>query len=413
MIVKVEVVGQSTPISYLTWTPYQASLVPSSFPGGSIPVELRSGGSGTGKVGFSLNASGPFQRKLALSISSPAPVSFFVAGDFPNASSSDGDVDIQCVELPSGNVLGQQKATVRIRKNAEAMSTGERDQFISTMAILNNQGSGIFQSFRDMHRTSADLEAHQNHGFLPWHRCYLLDLERALQAINPAVTLPYWKFDQRAPNLFSNSFMGVPFAPSNPLSNWATDGTIPLVDRTPFFNTSTQSAPGSPGFALISETATIALGNSFSGFRVMEGTPHGAAHVSFDGFLDNTNTAPKDPLFFLLHCNVDRLWAKWQWFNSRFDKSNSATFAAQGAAGVPGARRIGHNILDTMWPWNNVTTSPRPGTAPRTPFPSSSIFSNPSGTPRVGDMIDYQGAETPSDRLGFDYDDVPFDPTFI
>src|SRR5271167_3327494 len=34
-----------------------------------------------------------------------------------------------------------------------------------------------------------------NHGnvlFPVWHRAYLLELERALQSINPDVTLPYW-----------------------------------------------------------------------------------------------------------------------------------------------------------------------------------------------------------------------------
>ena len=43
---------------------------------------------------------------------------------------------------------------------------------------------------------------------MPWHRLYLLDLERQLQAVRPAVTLPYWQFDQAAPNLFTEDFMG-------------------------------------------------------------------------------------------------------------------------------------------------------------------------------------------------------------
>jgi hypothetical protein len=34
--------------------------------------------------------------------------------------------------------------------------------------------------------------------------------------------------------------------------------------------------------------------------------------VRFGGSIRDPTTAAKDPLFFLLHCNVDRLWAKWQ-----------------------------------------------------------------------------------------------------
>ena len=86
------------------------------------------------------------------------------------------------------------------------------------------------------------------------------------------------------------------------------------VNRLPFFNVA--NAP--PG--LRTEAQTLALGTRYLQFRgPMEGNPHGSAHTSFDGLISSTTTAPRDPLFFLLHCNVDRLWAKWQRVNSRFD----------------------------------------------------------------------------------------------
>jgi hypothetical protein len=34
---------------------------------------------------------------------------------------------------------------------------------------------------------------------------------------------------------------------------------------------------------------------------------------------------PKDPLFFMLHSNVDRLWALWQWINRRTDAGSADT----------------------------------------------------------------------------------------
>jgi hypothetical protein len=36
--------------------------------------------------------------------------------------------------------------------------------------------------------------------------------------------------------------------------------------------------------------------------------------------------------------------------------------------------------------------------------------SAPGKQPTVGSIIDYQGRFDPGKRLGFDYDDVPFDP---
>jgi tyrosinase len=164
---------------------------------------------------------------------------------------------------------------------------------------------------------------------------------------------------------------------------------------------------------VMTEADTMQLGNVYASYRIMEGNPHGSAHTSFWGLISNLGSAARDPLFFLLHANVDRLWAKWQWYMNRFDRTSADTYTFLGRAGDPGAARIGHNLLDTMWPWNQLTgtggPNDRPPTAPGGNLPQSTIVNFPSLTPVVGDMIDYQGALNRANRLGFDYDDVPFD----
>lgn len=170
------------------------------------------------------------------------------------------------------------------------------------------------------------------------------------------------------------------------------------IDRTPGFNTNTQGA------LVSSEATTIGLGATFARFRAMEGDPHGFAHTSFNGFIDNPSTAPKDPLFFLLHCNVDRLWAKWQQRNNLFDPSKAAAFFV-----APGGNRIGHNLSDTMWPWNGSTTTPRPSTPPPGGGIAMSSFLNDPWiglAPAVENMFDYRGTVSAANQLGFDYDDV-------
>ena len=141
----------------------------------------------------------------------------------------------------------------------------------------------------------------------------------------------------------------------------------------------------------------------------MESSPHGPAHTSFSGAISDIPTAPKDPLFFLLHGNVDRLWAKWQWINGRVDVTATSTYTFLGAANDPGSTRIGHNLKDTMWPWNQVTGGLRPPTAPGGAMAPSAQVDTPGPRPTVSSMIDYQGARVPASRLGFDYDDVPFE----
>jgi tyrosinase len=264
-----------------------------------------------------------------------------------------------------------------------------------------------------MHVSATTAEMHGNVGFPPWHRAYVLDLERALQNIDPTVTVPYWRFDQPAPAVFTPEFMGlagsssglVRFTPGHALENWWTDGQLGIVRVLRF----SLNGPAN----VIDEASTLALGDNYDPFETDETNgfeidPHGTAHTSFSGPINRIPTAVRDPLFFMLHANVDRLWAKWQWFYHHTDPGGVGAYAP------PSPPRIGHNLSDTMWPWNGITTPPRPSTAPGGPFISSPVTPAPGLMPKVRDMFDYQGVGS-GDQLGFAYDDVPFElpPTVV
>lgn len=344
---------------------------------------------------------GVFSTSISVSVpTNGASVPFFVIGRFGRPSVNNEDVTVQA--RFGTTVVGSMRLMVRIRKNANSLTPGERDRLVAAFAQLNNQGAGRFTDFRDMHTNVSSPQAHGAPAFLPWHRAYLLDLERELQAIDPSVALPYWRFDQPSPNIFTRDFFGVSdqngsvrFSPTNPLQFWRTDG-FQGINRRPFFDTASAAAPG-----VRNEAQTLALGNLFSQFRSLEGNPHGTAHVSFGGFISSIGTAARDPLFFLLHCNVDRLWAKWQRQNARFDPAVAASYDTRPT------NPVGHRLPDTMWPWNGVTGAPRPPTAPGGALAASQSVSAPGPSPRVQDSLDYQGRINFASRMGFDYDDVP------
>jgi tyrosinase len=396
--------------NFLTWTPVQATArLVNPVGTAPVPITVRNAGPvGGGRVRFATTRTHLGTPTLALSLPiTGAPASFFVAGEFGRPSVALGDAVIQARRTGTTTALGSKRVSVRVRKNAQTLSPAERDRFVAAFGTLNGGGAGRFTDFRDMHVSAATAEAHGNVGFLPWHRAYLLDLERELQAIDASVTLPYWRFDQPAANVFTRQFMGVSnavgrveFSAGHPFGTWRTDGALG-ISRTPFFPT--DSAP--PG--LRTELQTIALGGAapnarYSNFDAMEGNPHGSAHVGFGGFISSIPSAARDPLFFLLHANVDRLWAKWQWIHRRTSPAESRAFAA---ASPP---RIGHHLPDTMWPWNGATGAPRPPTAPGGTFRASPATPAPGLSPIVRAMIDYQavGGGAP---LGFAYDDVPFE----
>lgn len=396
--------SKSVKARYLTWAPSPCRLRITNPTGILLPLTAVTitavAKKGGGMIVFRRGTSGAFSRSIKLkALLSGFSTTFYAAGLFGRASRNDGDVRIEA--RIGTRVIASVPCMVRIRKNANTLSTGERNRLIAAFAQLNDQGAGRFVDFRNMHTNASSPQAHGAPGFLPWHRAYLLDLERELQAIDSSVALPYWRFDQAAANLFTPDYLGssdsngtVQFSASNPLQFWRTDG-VQGINRRPFFNTS--SAPSGPR----SEADTLALGANYPQFRTMEGNPHGSAHTSFGGSISSIGSAARDPLFFLLHCNVDRLWAKWQRVNSRFDPAVAASYAGSG-------HPVGHNLPDTMWPWNGITGGSRPPTAPGGAMAGSPTTAAPGPQPQVRDGLDFQGRIDPLNRLGFDYDDVPF-----
>ena len=60
----------------------------------------------------------------------------------------------------------------------------------------------------------------------------------------------------------------------------------------------------------------------------------------------NTMASPNDAVFWLLHSNVDRLWARWQTSVAGTSRLNGADAYANNFQGY------GHSRFDLMWPWD-------------------------------------------------------------
>lgn len=403
----------------------------------------------------------------------------FQPGKRHNGASADGkDVVIEAVWADTPDIVaGSLEVMIRVRKNANELSSKARNDFLDALAFLNGigdfpaagAGRGIYVTdFVGMHVAGAYSVGHGDSHFLPWHRLYLLDLERLLQKVNPAVTLPYWQFDETAEHVFTQEFMGetetIPdntpftpgwsdkltkFDPANPISGWKI-GEVNGIRRAAYFDTKNSPALGLPdeatsgsGFRLINEMATLLIGGADDpemgtrsrgardGFAEMEGTPHGAAHISFNGSINAVPEAPRDPLFFLLHCNVDRLWALWQFLFDRFTVRHKQSYPYQDKLEI-----IGHSeapleglisgtfpdswkvLFSPQWPWDSGLSKPghlRPPGTRSGNFTSSIGAKNlQDAPPRLADAIDAFGLHVPADYLGYAYDDVPFghDRTF-
>lgn len=136
---------------------------------------------------------------------------------------------------------------------------------------------------------------HCPHGkpyFLAWHRGYLFLFERKLRELSGSATLrlPYWDY-------FADPAIPLEFTKGNAGDN-------------PLWEPRKGSSVGS------------ALAYDIFDFKAFERGLPNAFEAGIEGFLHNnihnlvggkmaTMQSPQDTLFWLHHCNVDRLWAAW------------------------------------------------------------------------------------------------------
>jgi hypothetical protein len=164
--------------------------------------------------------------------------------------------------------------------------------------------------------------------FLIWHRAYLYHFERILRAAagEAELAIPYWNYDEEGqrgfPELFAPQFLDPGKKTPNPLYHANREqafvrGLYTLSEpvcaaahareAVQFF-----SAPGVTGFG----GDVLEDGGTKPG--ALEQRPHNDLHVAVGGAIGDANgamadvpTAAFDPIFWVHHANIDRLWRQW------------------------------------------------------------------------------------------------------
>ena len=202
-----------------------------------------------------------------------------------------------------GTEAWAQATSPRVRRAASTLTATSDDvmafaQGVSLMKRRNDNRSWARQV--RLHREQAK---HGNALFLPWHRLELAHLERIIGRLTGHGTfaLPYW------------DWQGDRFLPS-----WTTTPGLPLYER--------QRAPGANELdyskarwatsrnvaRLQSDDFTTFCGRMPTGAGSVEAYGHNHIHVLVGGLMGRTETAAQDPVFWMHHCNIDRVWATWQ-----------------------------------------------------------------------------------------------------
>jgi tyrosinase len=221
---------------------------------------------------------------------------------------------------------------------------------VERMKALPASDPRSWESIAQIHNNNCP---HGNWFFLPWHRAYLISFERACRQIsgNENFALPYWDWTEqpRMPAAFTAQTVG-----GRP--NALFDNTREMPPGASL----RASAIGAPVITrLLAETdfenfgSTRPTGQNSTEARwlrapgrttALEAGPHNSTHATIGGDMGDM-LSPRDPIFWLHHANVDRMWARW---------------TAQGRA----------NTAESMWatfPFNGIFWTPQ-GATGTTPF---------------------------------------------
>lgn len=287
------------------------------------------------------------------------------------------------------------------RKNVKSLSPAEKKNFIDSIRALksntqdNKVGDNRYDDYVLWHaqtmmmpagtddpgNTGVRNLAHRGAVFLPWHREFLRKFELDLQKEVPGVAIPYWDWAADAalrsddPDIppwtkspvWQEDFMGGNGNPNfgntvmdGPFKDWVTqevdemgmpsqkgrlkrdfgNDVRTLPSQIDVYNAFSYEFYDTPYWDLFSKGFRNALEGFTNGPQL-----HNRVHVWVGGTME-LMTSPNDPVFFLNHCNVDRIWALWQ--DLRYNRG----YPEDGTIVDRNCKRIeGYNLKDKMVPW--------------------------------------------------------------
>lgn len=200
------------------------------------------------------------------------------------------------------------------RKDQATLTSTEKQRFICAFNMINENGA--LAKLVDIH---AEMHMqHSNARLLPWHRIFIYLFEEALHHCHPDVCLPYWDWENKKEQNFPSWLAAV----------------LPTV-HTPVQTIVVTRATGSGAelAADVNLTPTAMSQNNYPDFSAIINGIHGSVHMWVGGTMTDPETSPADPIFWLHHANLDRLW--WKWYKSAAGNQQNPNLAGMDAVMDP------------------------------------------------------------------------------
>ncbi|HET7502185.1 MAG TPA: tyrosinase family protein [Kofleriaceae bacterium] len=244
-----------------------------------------------------------------------------------------------------------------IRRNIALVSAAERTRFIQAILKMDTakffpDGVTYWDKQEDIHKNghASGLAVHGGIEFIPWHRALCNHFEDLLREVDPELSLHYWDWttDPRvAPPggaaLFTDVFMdNANGEVSHLLHDFESTegGAHPRIWRA--VGADAARPDGTPD--LLSDADMLAGASDFATFASRLTHAHDfTAHSYIGGTISDAHYSFHDPFVFLLHSNLDRLWAKWQTDPAHPERLTAAG-AYSGVSPTDAASLAGDNV---------------------------------------------------------------------
>lgn len=221
--------------------------------------------------------------------------------------------------IPSG---AAHAATPVLRRSVGTMALNDPalNTYRSAIAAMKALPTSDHRNWNNQADIHLNHCPHGNWYFLPWHRAYLVAFERICRQLtgDASFALPYWDWtsNHQLPAAFtSQTYNNQP----NPLY----DGTRTISGSYSFPNSMVGQSVISqilaePNFEIFGSSRPTGQNNTnaatwqrASGATgPLEGNPHNGVHGTIGGNMGQY-ISPRDPIFWLHHCNIDRIWQDW------------------------------------------------------------------------------------------------------
>ena len=242
---------------------------------------------------------------------------------------------------------------VKKMKDPAQISTGDPrswifqwyTHFVNDSTTKDDEIQRIYPNAADPNRAVAEAmwDTCQAHSpgededfFVPWHRCFVYFFEQIIASVSGRddFALPYWNYSTA-----DQAIRGV-IPPQFTMENDPVFGSLFDGLRNPGVNQGRPIQQGRPGDPLslsaLADT-TYSPSGAIGGFNQdLDFGLHGNVHVLVGGprNMGNVPTAAQDPIFWMHHCNIDRLWASWN-AAGRTNPPLSQTFTFADGNGKP------------------------------------------------------------------------------